>query len=210
MAPATEHADAATAKAPEAPRAPAAAPAPAPDPRAQALEAALDEVRHMVAGCMQCGTCSASCPNQFAMDLTPRRMWRLLLHGYADEVMDSKTFYLCSSCYGCTLRCPRGLPLTRAMAALKRASILRGGPGQRRHGAFYATFVDNVRRLGRVNETDLMAHYFVALRDPLAPFSFMPLGLRMLAKGKAGLHGSPQRGRLGPLFAKVREMEEKP
>ena len=27
--------------------------------------------------CIQCGTCSASCPSAHAMDLTPRQMWRL-------------------------------------------------------------------------------------------------------------------------------------
>jgi len=32
----------------------------------------LATIRNMVSACIQCGTCTGSCPNAFAMDLTPR------------------------------------------------------------------------------------------------------------------------------------------
>ena len=76
----------------------------------------LARLRGMLQACIQCGTCTGSCPNAFAMDPTPRRMWRMLLMGREDDIFDSKTFYLCSACYSCTLRCPRGLELTAAMS----------------------------------------------------------------------------------------------
>ena len=41
----------------------------------------LAAVREMVQACIQCGTCTGSCPNEFAMDVTPRRLWRLVLTG---------------------------------------------------------------------------------------------------------------------------------
>jgi len=77
------------------------APAVAPDP--------LTPVQDMLKACIQCGTCSASCPNAFAMDLTPRHLWRMVLLGQTDAIFSSQTFSLCSACYYCTLRCPRGL-----------------------------------------------------------------------------------------------------
>ena len=43
----------------------------------QTLAGAAEEIRELMAACMQCGTCSASCPNASAMDLSPRRLWRL-------------------------------------------------------------------------------------------------------------------------------------
>ena len=82
----------------------------------------LAAVQEKVLACMQCGTCSGSCANSFAMDLTPRQLWRLAQLGEKEEIFNSKTFYLCSACYYCTLRCPRGLPLTEAMGALKVCS----------------------------------------------------------------------------------------
>jgi heterodisulfide reductase subunit C len=167
----------------------------------------LAEVQAMVRACMQCGTCTASCPNAFAMDLTPRRMWRLITFGREQEVLDSRTFWLCSSCYSCTLRCPRGLPLTAAMAALKRLAAARGDAANRKKAVFYREFMRNVERNGRVQETGFMCSYFLAMHDPLLPLEYAPLGLKLLGKGKLKLGGGDQRGRLGPLFAKVRGME---
>ncbi len=169
--------------------------------------AALAEVQDLLRACMQCGTCTASCPNAHAMDLTPRRMWRMLLFGLTGEVLSSRTFWLCSACYSCTLRCPRGLPLTAAMAALKRLAATGDDPVNRKKALFYQEFMRNVEKNGRVQETGLMFHYFLAMRDPLLPLEYTPLGLTLLRKGKLRLGGGGQRDRLAPLFAKVRSME---
>jgi heterodisulfide reductase subunit C len=170
---------------------------------------ALDEVQEMVRACMQCGTCTASCPNSAAMDLTPRAMWRMLLTGMDQEVLASKTYWLCSSCYTCTLRCPRGLPLTSAVAALKRLATGQEVQGSQKHSAFYRTFLDNIHKYGRIQEMDLMLHYFLAMRDPRLPFEYTPLGVKMLFKGKLHTASSRQKGKLAPMFEKVRQMEEK-
>ena len=80
----------------------------------------LATIRDMVSACIQCGTCTGSCPNAFAMDLTPRQLWYNVLMGEKETIFQSKTFFLCSACYYCALRCPRGLPLTETMSALKQ------------------------------------------------------------------------------------------
>ena len=176
----------------------------APDP------VGLAEVQDIVRACMQCGTCTASCPNAHAMDLTPRRMWRMLLFGLCEEVFQSRTFWLCSACYTCTLRCPRGLPLAAAMAALKRLAAAGDDAANRKKALFYQEFMRNVEKNGRVQETGLMFHYFLAMRDPLLPLEYTPLGLKLLRKGKLHFGGGGQRGALAPLFGKVREMEARP
>ena len=76
--------------------------------------------------CMQCGTCSASCPTGFAMDLTLRQLWKLIQLGLKDEVVNSRTFWLCTTCKACTARCPRGIDLTETMLMLKRYAVEEG------------------------------------------------------------------------------------
>ncbi|MCP4680860.1 MAG: heterodisulfide reductase, partial [Desulfobacterales bacterium] len=50
------------------------------------LQYLLQPVQDMVNACIQCGTCTGSCPNAFAMDSTPRKMWRMVLSGRADDI----------------------------------------------------------------------------------------------------------------------------
>lgn len=170
----------------------------------------LAGIREMIQGCMQCGTCSSSCPNAFAMDFTPRRMWHMILTGFVDEVLASKTFWLCSTCYACTLRCPRGLPLTNAVGALKRLARERDTDGGDKNGAFYRAFLDNVHTFGRVQEVDLMLHYFFAMRDVFLPLEYTPLGMKLLLKGKLHTSSTTQKGKLDALFSKVGQMEGRP
>jgi heterodisulfide reductase subunit C2 len=172
--------------------------------RDRSLSAIADNVK----ACMQCGTCSGSCSSSAGMDLTPRQLWRMVQSGMKKEIFDSRTFWLCSSCYLCTLRCPRGLPLTENMAALKRASISEGLYHDRKSPAFYTSFMDSVRKHGRVREAEMMAVYFMRVRNPLVPMKFTALGIKLMRKGKI----RPQLPRFGPgrldaFFRKIEELE---
>jgi heterodisulfide reductase subunit C len=168
----------------------------------------LMHVREMVQSCIQCGTCTGSCPNAFAMDLTPRQLWRLVLLDREEAVFQSRTFTLCSACYLCTLRCPRGLPLTEAMHALKQASSKRTPERHRPVTAFYRHFIESVRRHGRVNELEFMTYYFAEMKNPMLPLRFSGLGLRLVAKGKLPLRWPLKQTRtLEALFRKVAELE---
>jgi len=53
------------------------------------------------------------------MDYTPRKVWRLVNLGFVEEVLSSRTFWLCTVCKSCQVRCPRGIHITDAMVALK-------------------------------------------------------------------------------------------
>ena len=170
---------------------------------------ALDSVRTMVGACIQCGTCTGSCPNAQEMDLTPRHMWRLVVMGRLSTVMTSQTFILCSDCYTCTLRCPRGLPLTAAMEALKGIAFARREKRHRQPRLFYEQFMQTVRRHGRIHEMEFMTRYFTAIKNPLVSLRFAPLGLKLMSKGKIELGGGKSADSpLGALFDKVATMDQ--
>ena len=72
--------------------------------------------------CDQCGTCSGSCPMITEMDITPSQMMRMVQLGQS-EVLKSKAMWLCASCFSCTVRCPRGLDLSRVAEALRQITL---------------------------------------------------------------------------------------
>jgi heterodisulfide reductase subunit C len=168
----------------------------------------LARIQEMIRPCIQCGTCTGSCPNAFAMDHTPRQLWRLVLLGQTDEIFHSKTFSLCSDCYTCALRCPRGLPLTEAMDALKQIAARENPAEYKSSLLFYKNFIRSVRRHGRVREMEFMANYFAALKNPMAPLRFASLGIRLMTKGKISVKW-PLKTRLSleKVFQKVKELE---
>jgi len=166
-------------------------------------------IQEMVRSCIQCGTCSASCPNEFAMDHTPRQLWRMVLMGQKAEIFKSQTFAMCSNCYYCTLRCPRGLPLTEAMSALKQVAARENNPRYRQSTLFYKEFIHSVRRHGRVSEMEFMTLYFAALKNPWVPLRFVPLGIKLMVKGKLSM-SQPIRGKrpLESIFRRIEALEQ--
>jgi heterodisulfide reductase subunit C len=172
------------------------------------VDASFKKVQDMIKSCIQCGTCTGSCQNSFAMDVTPRHLWRMVLMGKTETVFASKTFAMCSACYYCTLRCPRGLPLTEAMAALKQIASRQDSISFRQSGRFYKSFLESVRRHGRVREMEMMNLYFMAMKNPFLPLQYSGLGLRLIRKGKVPIRlPSKGTGALDALFRKVDELE---
>ncbi len=72
-----------------------------------------------VLACYQCGECSAGCPMVSLMDLLPNQIIRLIQLGQIGDVLNSKTIWLCASCFTCTSRCPKGVDLAKVMEALR-------------------------------------------------------------------------------------------
>jgi heterodisulfide reductase subunit C len=158
--------------------------------------------------CIQCGTCTASCASAYAMDYTPRQLWHMARLGLQDEVLNSRTLWLCSTCFSCTLRCPREIPLTETIGTLKRLAIQGDIQRYRESRNFYRAFMETVRRYGRSNEVEIMVRYFLTT-NPLLAVGYIPLALTMLRKGKVNLSlpkvAGP--GKLDALFARVEELE---
>ena len=144
-----------------------------------------------------------------ANGLTPRQLWYNVLRGEKDAIFHSKTFSLCSVCYYCTLRCPRGLTLTEAMSTLKQISVKENPDLYKLSIRFYQNFLESVRRHGRVREMEFMTLFFLSMKNPFLPLKFTPLGMRLMWKGKVSPEiPSKGRGALEAIFRKVSELEE--
>jgi len=76
--------------------------------------------------CIQCGTCSASCPAAELMDYAPRQLWQMMRLGLRELVMNSRTFWLCTQCYACQVRCPRGIEIAETMRNLREWAVAQG------------------------------------------------------------------------------------
>ncbi len=72
-----------------------------------------------VFACYHCGKCSAGCPIVSEMDLLPNQVIRYVQLGLQDEVLNSKSIWMCASCYTCTVRCPKDVDLAKIMEALR-------------------------------------------------------------------------------------------
>jgi len=166
--------------------------------------------REKLLTCIQCGTCTASCPTAYAMDYTPRQLWRLVQLGLRDEALHSRTFWLCTNCYSCTIRCPRGISLTETMAALKRLAIAEDVQGEElaHVSRFYRAFMETVRRHGRNYEPELLVRYFFNT-GPLGLVDQAPLGLAMWRHGRISLTPKPNgaRAEVETIFRKVAEVD---
>jgi heterodisulfide reductase subunit C len=153
--------------------------------------------------CLQCGTCSGSCPTAEAMDYTPREIIAAFRAGMLDRVLRSNTVWMCASCYECTVRCPAGIKLTDIMYELKRLGIQhRIYPKGASAPALSRIFVSLVDRYGRNPESMLLTR-FLAQTNPLGLLRLLPLGIRFFTHRRSQLRPSRIKG-----LAQLRKIAE--
>jgi heterodisulfide reductase subunit C len=134
--------------------------------------------------CIQCGTCTASCPVSFAMDLTPRQVIGMFRAGAIEELLESRTIWVCASCYQCTMRCPADIQITDLLYAFKRIAIERGiFPDRFPVHVFAETFTDMVKKYGRNYETGLIIRYLLRT-NPTALFARRRSGMALWRRGR--------------------------
>jgi len=137
--------------------------------------------------CIQCGTCSASCPTSDAMDYPPREIIAAFRAGLLEKVLKSNTIWLCSSCYSCTVRCPSGIKLTDIMYELKRLAIEFGlTPNDAKAPVVAELFVDHVNKYGRIAEVPLVCK-FMLKTNPLGVLKMIPRASRLFIRGRMPL-----------------------
>jgi heterodisulfide reductase subunit C len=135
-------------------------------------------------GCIQCGTCSATCPASIYMDHTPRQLMALTRAGFKKEALSSLTIWLCTSCYSCTVQCPKEIKITDIMYALKRQAIREGVYPKRFPIPILAReFYQMVRSTGRVTENWLAIKMFMK-SNPIAALKTWRLGLNLMKTGR--------------------------
>lgn len=69
--------------------------------------------------CYQCGKCSAGCPGVSQMDILPSQMIRYAQLGLKDELLQSKSIWVCASCMTCNVRCPKGINVAEVIEAIR-------------------------------------------------------------------------------------------
>ena len=144
--------------------------------------------------CYQCQKCTNGCPVSFAMDYYPHQIIRMIQLGLTDEISQAKTVWLCASCETCFTRCPNEVDIPALMDHFKQRIIQQGeNPVERGVAIFHRSFVNNIRRYGRIYEAGLMRDYFlktsIAERklDIKEMIRYLKLGLNMLKRGRLAL-----------------------
>jgi heterodisulfide reductase subunit C len=150
-------------------------------------EAALVPGADRVSRCLQCGSCTASCPVSYAMDIPPRQVIALFRAGLMAEILKSRTIWICASCYMCTTRCPQSIKITDLLYALKRTAMqARLYPERFPVYRLSRAFVANLRRFGRNHEPLLLLRYHLK-HSPWALLGLARLGWAMLRRGRVAL-----------------------
>lgn len=175
----------------------------------------LAEVRNTPGGkdidlCIQCGTCTGSCPNANYMDYAPRKVIAMIRAGLKEEVLSCNTMWYCASCYLCTVRCPRDIQPTEIMHALECMAI---DNDMANRGTltpiFYKSFVDSVKSNGRAHEFGLMMKFYTRTfwsklkRNPFAAIKMvslvkmLPFSIKLLTRGRMPLMSKKIKGMEG-------------
>ncbi len=137
-----------------------------------------------IQNCIQCGTCTASCPVSYMMDITPRETVALFRAGHLEEILHSRAIWICASCYSCRVRCPSGILVTDLMYALKRLAMEKKiYPPKFPVYALSKAFISNIYKYGRNYEMGLAIKYFLKAA-PQKLFASAGFGLAMVRKGR--------------------------
>jgi len=168
--------------------------------------------------CMQCGVCAGSCPLGKDWEHPPQEIFMMIRAGKREEVLSSDSMWMCTSCYNCIARCPRGLPITHIMHGLAHYAqrlglVPKNQPTQR----FAKLFWDNLMKKGRVNELKMgLSLYFLdgfsqGVKNALANKQLgmnMMKAKRMSAGEFFGGHGVKNPSEFQKIIAKAQEIED--
>ena len=129
--------------------------------------------------CIQCGTCSASCPVfKYNPRGNPRKIIAKAALGLKEEVIHSEEIWLCAKCQSCVVKCHKDVRPGEIISAIRTIAIREGVKGDAgvRHAK---AFGRDIYRFGKLNEATLplatLGHRMVRM---------FPLALKMLIRGK--------------------------
>jgi heterodisulfide reductase subunit C len=147
-----------------------------------------------IKSCIQCGTCTGSCPVSYAMDISPREIIALFRAGDMETLLHSKSIWICASCYACQTRCPSLIKVTDIIYALKRLAMEKEiFPRKFAAHALSETFVKVMNSFGRLHEPMLVVS-FLLKTSPFKLFGMMPLSLRMAKRKRVAYIPSKIKG----------------
>ena len=158
----------------------------------RAGKAFVDQVSAIPGGegirlCIQCGTCTATCPNAEKMQYPPSMLIAMVRGGLRREVLTSNAMWYCMSCYLCTVRCPRGVKITELMHALEGLSEREGLAYHKLlTPIMYRSFNHFACSLGSLPEAGFMT-WFYMLTNPLRATKMIPVALSLLRHGRLSI-----------------------
>ncbi|TFG03403.1 MAG: CoB--CoM heterodisulfide reductase subunit C [Promethearchaeota archaeon] len=85
------------------------------------VDAGLEKIR----SCINCGTCTGSCPSGRRTAYRTRSAIRKALTG-DESVLQDIDIWLCTTCYYCYERCPRDIPVTDMIIKLRNIAVEEG------------------------------------------------------------------------------------
>jgi quinone-modifying oxidoreductase subunit QmoC len=165
--------------------------------------------------CMQCGTCSGSCPIGQQMDHGPRKLFMMIRAGMKEAVLTSNTIWNCVSCYNCVVRCPRKVPITYILHDLATLAVKEGYAEAKKadNARFAKAFWWTAAKWGRTDERLVTARYYFSsgigegIKKGLAN---MPIAQAMIKTKRMHLgmpHKVKNTGELQKILAKAAEIQ---
>lgn len=157
----------------------------------------LDEVASIPGGekileCIQCGTCTGSCPNANRMDYPPREVIALVRAGMKEEVLRSNSMWFCASCYLCTVRCPRDIKPTELMHILEGLAVRHDFKPKTSTPEMYRKFVRSIESNGRVHEFGFMMSYL--LNKPFTALGMLNVARNLRSHGRLRVKATKIKG----------------
>lgn len=143
-------------------------------------EVAASPSGEAIATCVQCGTCTSSCPVEILdPNFNIRRLVARVKLGLREDVLSDPAVWACVRCFACVARCPKHVRPGDVVEALRHIALREGrtGVGPRHARAFAAS----VREGGRIHEARVTLDsigWGGVLKEGLLP-------IRMALRGKA-------------------------
>jgi heterodisulfide reductase subunit C len=154
----------------------------------------VDEIARVPGGegirlCIQCGTCTASCPNSSRMEHSPSHLIALARADMREEVFSSNGMWMCLSCYLCSVRCPRDIDICRLMHVFEGLSAhYRMSSKHTTTPVMYRVFNRFVTGQGRISELWMMVlYYFSSVKGLMKAVTRIPLALSLFSHERISL-----------------------
>lgn len=80
--------------------------------------------------CFQCGTCTGSCASGRFTAFRTRKVVRRAQLGLKDQILPCDDLWMCTTCYTCYERCPRGVEIPDIIFLLRNLAVKEGYMGE--------------------------------------------------------------------------------
>ncbi len=160
-----------------------------------------------ISACYQCERCTNACPVSHFMDVKPHQAIRYVQLGWREDLLKSSTIWICLSCEMCTTYCPNEVDVAEIINHLRNMAVHSSiTPKEKNLAVFHQTFLEVLRKYGRINEFRLMNAYYLKpdilherIKNKILKEDLL-LGMSLLRKGRLKL--------FTPKFRAIKEIKK--